>query len=151
MDTRDLLILGGVAVAGYFGYRWWQSRVVTNAQTDAPGTTAGRIASSMNVAAALTTTFGGSTFTKRLLAPMNVQGLKAPSATGPAVAPETNNALRMDVLRAVLGPLPVAPSPNNLRFASSEGTPATRAQMPIGSLPQPGDPTPTFFGMRGIG
>jgi hypothetical protein len=151
MDSRDLLILGGVAVAGYFGWRWWQSRAVTNAATDAPGTVAGRSAANMTASGASSTVFSKSVLSKNLLSPLMSVGPKLTSVTGPATAPATNEALRVSVLRAVLGPLPVAPSPNNLRFASADGTPAVQSQQPIGSPPQPGDPLPTFFSLRGIG
>jgi hypothetical protein len=151
MDSRDLLILGGVAVAGYFGYQWWASRAITKASTDAPGTDAGRSASSMTDDAARSTVFGGATLAKRMLAPIRTLIAVPPSVTGPPQAPPVNETLRTSVLRAVLGPVPVAPSPNNLRFASSDGTPAVMSEMPKGSQPQPGDPVPTFYALKGIG
>jgi hypothetical protein len=155
MDARDFLILGGVAVAGYFGWRWWKGAIVTNAAQSAPGTAVGNAASSMTETGARTTVFGGVFGTRRLLmppprdpVPTAVAGT-APASMSPDFA--TNPTMRVGVLHAVLGNQPVAPSPSNNRFTGPLGIRAGVGTRPLGDPPQPADPAPTWFSLRGIG
>jgi hypothetical protein len=61
-----------------------------------------------------------------------------------------NPTLRVGVLRAVLGNMPVAPSPSNVRYTGPNGIRAGVGTQPLGDPPNPGDPTPTFFALQGI-
>jgi hypothetical protein len=155
MDSRDLLILGGVAVAGYFGWRWWKARTITNASQNAAGTEAGNAATSMTETGARTTVFGPAFGVKRLFLPP-VQPPIAPTVapTAPAAAsPDlvTDSKLRAFVLQANLGNLPVAPSPSNVKFTGPAGIRAGVGTGTPADPAQPGDPGPTFFALRGIG
>jgi hypothetical protein len=155
MDSRDLLILGGVAVAGYFGWRWWKNAIVTNASESAAGTAVGNAASSMTETGARTTVFGRVFGTKRLFLPPSRDPVPtavaptAPALTTPDFA--TDPKMRLGVLRAVLGNLPVAPSPNNDRYTGPNGILADAGTQPGPAPRQPADPSPTWFSLRSIG
>jgi hypothetical protein len=155
METKDLLLGGAVVVGGYFAWKWWKSRPVSNAAQTAPKTFAGAAASSMTESAARTTVFGAS-FTKRLLSPLTSftarLGSKPlpTSGPGPVVAQErsTFGAVRAQVLNATLAPMPVAPSPDGF-IRSSVGILAPIGTMPSGDQPSPGDPL-NILQTRGI-
>ena len=158
MDTRDLLILGGLGFAGWCAFKWWQGRPAAN-QAQAPSTDVqGAAASQMTGAAARSTVFGGATATRNLLTYPALQlrpksGIPPASGTLADWEMSTNPIQRGFVLNAVLGPLPVAPSPNNNRYFSPDGGLAGAGSAPHGSPPDQGDPTPTFtnpFGTRGL-
>jgi len=160
MDSRDFLILGGLGLAGFFAWRWWKKQPVTDQAQQPSSDVTGAAASSMTPAAARSTVFGGGTFMKGLLSPPMLLKPKAPTPaptqTGTVADWEmgTNGIQRNFVLGAILGPLPVAPSPNNDRFSTPDGNQGALGTQPAGSPPQPGDPSPTFtnplFAHRGL-
>lgn len=152
MDTRDLLILGGIGVAAYFGWRWYNRNVQTAQGSPAAARELGNTAgASMTADAARTTVFGGGVSFRRLLSPPTVSKLPLlPRPTDPpAPSPETPG-LRAFVLRAVLGPQLVAPSPDATRLVPSVGTSALEGTTPNGDQPNPGDPDVVFYSRRGI-
>jgi hypothetical protein len=148
LDSRDLIVLGLVGLGGYVAYRWWIGRPVTDAATTAPQTIDGLSASSMTATAARTTVFGQS-FTQKLLSPFaNAPRTRSLSPTAPAgvVAAEQQAAfqpVRAQVSAAVLAPMPVAPSPNNVRY-SSTGLINPAGTQPDGDPPELGDPSRPF-------
>lgn len=155
MDSRDFLILGAAAVAGYFGWKWWKDRIVTNAaQTDA-GSAVGNAASSMTETGARTTVFGGIFGAKRLFLPPprettpTTVAPTAPASMSPDFA--TNPRMRVGVLTAVLGNQPVPPSPSGIRYTGPNGIKAIQGTQPGPTPPQPADPAPTWFAIRGLG
>ena len=149
MDSRDLIVLGLVGVGGYFAYRWWTGRPITNAENTAPNTVDGAAASSMTETAARTTVFGASKIQKLLGTFNAVPAARLMSPTAPAgqLAAEQLAAFKGEqakVSNAVLAPAPNAPSPNNFRY-SSTGVLAPVGTQPDGEQPQPGDPSKFFI------
>lgn len=148
MDSRDIVVLGLLGVGGYLAWRWWTNRPIADAADTAPATVAGAAASSMTASAARTTVFGGGTLVKRLLGtPVPIMPSSprlSPTAPAAVLAGKMNAnyaPVQREVGAAVLAPLPVAPSPNNLRW-SATGLLAPVGTMPRGDQPQPGDPSP---------
>ncbi len=148
MDSRDLIVLGLVGVGGWLAYRWWKAQPIANAQNTAPDEPAGAAASSMTGSAARTTVFGGM-LARKLLDPIGFGTVrpKLPAPTGSAVAVVADQApayfkVQRQVSSAVLGPMPVAPSPNNFRFTSTGVMAPISGTAPSGDQPSPGDPSP---------
>lgn len=161
MDSRDLLILGGLGVAGFFAWRWWKKVPAANQAQQPKNDVQGSAASQMTNGAARSTVFGGSILARNLFKLPEFPRPK-PAATLPPYMTQsaradwemsTNPTQRGFVLNAILGPLPVAPSPNNNRYFSPDGGLTGDGDLPSGSPRDPGDPAPTFtnpFAMRGI-
>lgn len=157
MDSRDLIIGGVVVVGGYFAWKWWKNRPITDAQQSAPSSAAGAAASAMTDSAARTTVFGPC-LVRRLLSPLTSftgrpTTKPAPTAgPGPVVAAEQSSfaRTRATVLSATLAPMPVAPSPDNF-IRSSVGILAPLGTAPRGDQPSPGSPGTYVLQTRGIG
>lgn len=152
--VRNLLLVGGLGVAAYIGYRWWTGRQIADAANTAPTTVAGGSASSMVDTAARTTIFGGGSVSKGLLG--IIGGARRPigikptaPATLAAVQSSTWSGTRGMVMAAVLGAQPVAPSPSS-QIVSSVGIVAPGKTAPTGDQPGPGSPPPPIISMRGI-
>lgn len=163
MDSRDLIVLGLVGVGGWLAYRWWKNKPTANQAQQPKSQVAANAASSMTEAAARASVFGGATMVNRILPPSAVtwQGMPIARSTLGTATPPPNTThpdpdmvpdpiVRTMVMQAVLGPLPVAPSPNNNRFSDPNGAPAVGATAPVGSPPQPGDPAATFTNVYNV-
>ena len=137
MDTGDVLLLGGIGVAAFFGWRWYKGLPVANAgQTDG-GSLAARNASSLSADAARQTLFGGSTLFRNLLTPTSVVR-SSKVGIDPTGAPvKVQNPLLPAVVGAQFAAQVNAPSPSASRVQSPDMQLQLSPTMPRGDQPQP--------------
>lgn len=124
MDSRDVLILGGVGLAGYLGWRWWQrTQAAPRPSTDGAAT------STMTRAAALATQAGATLLgglrsgTAPLAAGRPPGFFSSSSYVLQSAAKSASNALALNAR-----PQPVAAAPNTNYFT------VTGVQQPRGSV-----------------